>query len=299
MKGVALAVILGLIALGLQAHAQAPTRIDSTDVLAMDAAALSRVSELDLCDAYASQRRRNLDGYPAVPTEVRRRSANCTASMRSIVGDCEPLRLVKTEPVPGRGTAYYVQNSSNSIIRFRINHRGVSSTMFEIEPQAEKGFGVEVDMLTAGLGRHINRENLSSKSVEFYDCSEGLGGFPPDQTVMARLHFSHRLPDFYPVRQIKDMFGSVSAQRPKEWRVRLTQGVRYQIVGACNQRCADINMQVVAPDGSAAGADTLPNNAPRVAFTAAASGQYTIQMTMVQCEGRYCSAGARVLSASR
>lgn len=147
---------------------------DFTEVWAMDSAEIARVADAPLCQALAARRARNLE-FPVIDQEISRRGADCSETLARVLGDCEPLHLVRQEPVPGRGTAYYVRNASDHPVQFRINHRGVASTAFEIAPRATQGFGVQTDPLTSMAGRYLNRRDDNSRNVEFFNCV-AIGG---------------------------------------------------------------------------------------------------------------------------
>jgi hypothetical protein len=138
-------------------------------VWAMDAAALQEVPDQDLCTAVAVARDRNLD-FPAVAQEARRRSADCSSAIQTLLGECAPLSLERHEPVPGRGHAFFVRNDARHAIRFRINYQGIASTAFVIGPNRTQGFGVQTPGAVAGLGRLLNRNNELANVVQFYDC---------------------------------------------------------------------------------------------------------------------------------
>jgi|CXWL01.1.fsa_nt_gi hypothetical protein len=80
------------------------------------------------------------------------------------------------------------------------------------------------------------------------------------------------------------------------WNVNLNAGVPYRIIGACDNECSDVNIQLVDGGGAVVSADTLPDDFPVVDFTPPANGAYQVRILMQTCTIAPCYAGARILS---
>lgn len=81
-----------------------------------------------------------------------------------------------------------------------------------------------------------------------------------------------------------------------DWGVSLEAGVRYLVVGACDNECSNVDIQLVDPGGSVVAQDVLADDFPVVDFTPAASGAYQVRMLMRTCTFAPCYAGARLLA---
>ena len=80
------------------------------------------------------------------------------------------------------------------------------------------------------------------------------------------------------------------------WRVHLVAQSSYMIVGACDNECSNIDIELVDAAGRVVAGDTLPDNFPMVPYTPAASGAHDIRLVLQGCQLAPCYAGARVLS---
>lgn len=81
-----------------------------------------------------------------------------------------------------------------------------------------------------------------------------------------------------------------------DWGVSLEAGVRYRIVGACDNECSNVDIQLVDSGGSIVAQDVLADDFPVVDFTPNAAGAYQVRMLMRTCTFAPCYAGARLLA---
>ncbi len=81
-----------------------------------------------------------------------------------------------------------------------------------------------------------------------------------------------------------------------DWGVSLEAGVRYLVVGACDNECSNVDIQLVDATGSVVAQDVLADDFPVVDFTPAAAGAYQVRMLMRTCTFAPCYAGARLLA---
>jgi hypothetical protein len=70
------------------------------DVWGMTAQQIRAESDASVCDALAGARRRNLD-FAVVNAEVARRQLDCSGQVAMLLGQCEPLSLIRKEVAPG------------------------------------------------------------------------------------------------------------------------------------------------------------------------------------------------------
>ena len=79
--------------------------------------------------------------------------------------------------------------------------------------------------------------------------------------------------------------------------VDLQAGVRYAIVGVCDENCPDIDLRIWGPAGAKLAEDVQQNNTPILEFTAPAAGHYRLTVEMVTCSANPCAWGVQVLAA--
>jgi hypothetical protein len=77
----------------------------------------------------------------------------------------------------------------------------------------------------------------------------------------------------------------------------LQAGVRYAIVGVCDENCPDIDLRIFAPNAAKVAEDVQQNATPTLEFTAPAAGRYRLQVEMVTCSANPCAWGVQVLAA--
>jgi predicted small lipoprotein YifL len=78
--------------------------------------------------------------------------------------------------------------------------------------------------------------------------------------------------------------------------VQLRGGTAYRIVGACDNECSNVDIELLDGRGAVVASDMLPDDIPLVNYTPAADGRYTVRMLMQTCTVAPCYAGARVLT---
>lgn len=81
-----------------------------------------------------------------------------------------------------------------------------------------------------------------------------------------------------------------------DWNVNLNAGIPYRIIGACDNECSNVDLQLLDGGGNVVSADTLPDDFPVVDFTPSANGAYQVRILMQTCTIAPCYAGARLLS---
>jgi hypothetical protein len=76
--------------------------------------------------------------------------------------------------------------------------------------------------------------------------------------------------------------------------VDLDLGVEYWIVGACDLDCSDLDLTLNDLQGNELFADLLDDATPILTFTAPASGEHILRVSMVECSVEPCSFGYKV-----
>ena len=79
--------------------------------------------------------------------------------------------------------------------------------------------------------------------------------------------------------------------------VDLQAGVRYAIVGVCDENCPDIDPRIGGPAGAQHAEDVQQTNPPILEVTAPAAGHYRLTVEMVTCSANPCAWGVQVLAA--
>lgn len=80
------------------------------------------------------------------------------------------------------------------------------------------------------------------------------------------------------------------------WQLHLQAGTPYRIIGACDNECSNVDLELIDSSGAVVASDALPDDYPIVDHTPAAAGIYQIRVMMMTCTLAPCYAGARVLS---
>ena len=90
------------------------------------------------------------------------------------------------------------------------------------------------------------------------------------------------------------MMGSLNNAANEGMMVNLQGGVRYAIVGVCDNDCTDVDLRIWAPDGAKLAEDILTDDTPVLEFTATVTGQYRLSVEMATCSTNPCYWGFQV-----
>jgi hypothetical protein len=93
------------------------------------------------------------------------------------------------------------------------------------------------------------------------------------------------------------LMGVLNGKATDNKTVDLQAGVRYTVVGVCDENCPDIDMRIWGPSGAKLAEDVQQNNTPILEFTAPAAGRYRLSVEMVSCSANPCAWGVQVLAA--
>ena len=81
------------------------------------------------------------------------------------------------------------------------------------------------------------------------------------------------------------------------WQVNLNGGTAYRIIGACDNECSNLDIELIdVRTGGVVASDMLPDDYPVVDYTPTANGAYIVRIMMQTCTIAPCYAGARVLT---
>jgi hypothetical protein len=76
----------------------------------------------------------------------------------------------------------------------------------------------------------------------------------------------------------------------------LSTGRSYTIVGACDDDCKNIDLDVVNSQGLVVASDYASADFPVVRLSVPASGDYTVRIILQDCSFAPCYVGARLLA---
>lgn len=99
-----------------------------------------------------------------------------------------------------------------------------------------------------------------------------------------------------PAAGFQDGIADLQPGADARWQIHLLGGTPYHIVGACDNECTNVDIELIDPNGTIVASDTLPDDYPIVSFTPAAAGYYQVRVMMMTCTLAPCYAGARVLT---
>jgi hypothetical protein len=88
--------------------------------------------------------------------------------------------------------------------------------------------------------------------------------------------------------------GSLNDDADQSQPITLQGGMRYAIVGVCDQDCTDVDLQIFGPDGSKLDEDLELDDTPVLEFVAPVTGQYRLRVMMPSCNQNPCYWGAQV-----
>ena len=95
------------------------------------------------------------------------------------------------------------------------------------------------------------------------------------------------------------LIGSLNDSGTDTWTMHFTAGRTYQITGACDADCRDIDIEVTDLNGRVIVADTEVSDLPNVAFNVDGSGDLKVKITMYQCSENPCFWGLGIWSRAR
>jgi len=88
--------------------------------------------------------------------------------------------------------------------------------------------------------------------------------------------------------------GSLNDDTEETLMVNLTGGVRYAILGVCDNDCSDVDLQLFSGDGTKIAEDLATDDHPVVTLVAQYTGQYRLKVLMPACRTNPCYYGVQV-----
>jgi hypothetical protein len=99
---------------------------------------------------------------------------------------------------------------------------------------------------------------------------------------------------FSPVVGVQDSINAMQPTEVQAWRLTLKRGETYRILGACDNECSDLDLELLDPAGKIIERDTLPDSAPVINIRPAADGVFSARVVMKTCTLAPCYAAARL-----
>ena len=88
--------------------------------------------------------------------------------------------------------------------------------------------------------------------------------------------------------------GSLNGSSRENVTLDLEIGTEYQIMGACDTDCSDVDLVLRGPNGGEIDSDLLGDDFPIVSVTPTRSGKFTLNVIMVSCSAAPCRYGIGV-----
>jgi hypothetical protein len=85
--------------------------------------------------------------------------------------------------------------------------------------------------------------------------------------------------------------GKLQNRRMDSWTFSVDKGTDYIIIGACDNDCQDVDIQLKDTDDHVVERDDKADDTPVISFKPKQSGRYTIEITMTQCKDDPCYFG--------
>jgi hypothetical protein len=102
-----------------------------------------------------------------------------------------------------------------------------------------------------------------------------------------------------PAAGFSDHVAGMQPSTDDRWVVDLVAGTPYRIIGACDNECSNMDIELIDMNtGGVVASDVLPDDFPVVDFSPAANGRYMVRSIMQTCTVAPCYAGARILARS-
>ncbi|HET7234421.1 MAG TPA: hypothetical protein VFJ16_30685 [Longimicrobium sp.] len=88
--------------------------------------------------------------------------------------------------------------------------------------------------------------------------------------------------------------GSLNNRSNEFVTLRLDIGTQYQIMGACDNDCSDLDMTIYGPGGNEIDTDVEMDDFPIVSVTPSRTGTYRVKVVMANCSAEPCRYGVGV-----
>ena len=95
---------------------------------------------------------------------------------------------------------------------------------------------------------------------------------------------------------LTDQISSLQPGHDYRWQVNLQGATQYRFIGACDNECSNMDIELIDASGAVVASDKAPDDFPVVNFTPASNGQYLVRAILQTCTIGPCYVGARVLT---
>jgi hypothetical protein len=92
-----------------------------------------------------------------------------------------------------------------------------------------------------------------------------------------------------------DLIDALQPNTDRAWQVRLRSGVPYRVIGACDNDCSAIRLEVYDASGALVTRSSDTSDFPVVDLRPDRSAQHTVRLRLVRCTVAPCYVGVRVL----
>ncbi len=92
------------------------------------------------------------------------------------------------------------------------------------------------------------------------------------------------------------IMGSLADDADESFMINLTGGVRYAILGVCDNDCSDVDLQLYSGDGTKIAEDLETDDRPVLTIVAQYTGQYRVRVMMPACRVSPCYYGVQVFA---
>ena len=93
-----------------------------------------------------------------------------------------------------------------------------------------------------------------------------------------------------------DEITSMQPGHDYRWQVNLQGATQYRILGACDNECTNVDIELIDGSGAVVASDKAPDDKPVVNFTPASPGQYIVRVILQTCTVGPCYVGARIVA---
>lgn len=93
-----------------------------------------------------------------------------------------------------------------------------------------------------------------------------------------------------------DEITSMQPGHDYRWQVNLMGGTQYRVLGACDNECNNVDIELIDGSGAVVASDKAPDDKPVVNFTPASNGQYIVRVILQTCTVGPCYVGARIVA---
>lgn len=85
-------------------------------------------------------------------------------------------------------------------------------------------------------------------------------------------------------------------ESPYNWSVNLNAGVDYVFIGACDDDCDNLDIELIDASNAVVASDVAPDDFPIVRFTPSAAGQFTVRTHLRTCTVEPCQIAVRAVT---